>query len=308
MSLFQHNPNAKGIFKNPMSLLAVIIGIIVALSVSNARAAAPFPDAANERFSVTVTGSGPDVILIPGLASSAATWDSTVAKLSGQYRLHVVNLAGFAGEPAGANATGDILPAEVEALDAYIKANHLKPVVVGHSLGSLLTLMLAKAHPEDASKIVMVDALPFVGVIFNPQATVEALKPTATAIRDGMQSMPADAFKAQQTAGTARLVTSPDNQKRVLDWSLTSDRRVLAESFYEDLTTDLRGDVAAIKAPAVVIYPVETGQTAAATEPVYRLNYAGMPNVTFAAVADSRHFEMLDQPDAFNTALAAALK
>ncbi len=168
--------------------------------------------------------------------------------------------------------------------------------------------MLAKAHPEDASKIVMVDALPFVGVIFNPQATVEALKPTATAIRDGMQSMPADAFKAQQTAGTARLVTSPDNQKRVLDWSLTSDRRVLAESFYEDLTTDLRGDVAAIKTPAVVIYPVETGQTAAATEPVYRLNYAGMPNVTFAAVADSRHFEMLDQPDAFNTALAAALK
>ena len=308
MSSSDRSPR-KGIFKNPMALLAVIIGIIVAMSVAHAHAATPFPDAQTERFSVTVTGSGPDVILIPGLASSGAVWDGTVTKLSGQYRLHVVNLAGFAGEPAGANASGDILPAEVEALNAYIKANHLKsPTVVGHSLGGLLTLMLAKAHPEDASKIVMVDALPFVGVIFNPQATVEALKPTATALRDGMQSMPTDAFKAQQTAGTARLVTSPDNQKRVLDWSLTSDRRVFAQSFYEDLTTDLRGDIANIKTPAVIIYPVDPGQTAATTEPVYRLSYTGMPNASFVSVADSRHFEMLDQPEAFNTALTAALK
>ncbi len=167
---------------------AIAVAIATACFIANkSHAATPFPDAASERFSVTVTGSGPDVILIPGLASSAATWDGTVAHLRGHYRLHVLNLAGFAGEPAGANATGDILPAEVEAIDAYIKDNHLKPVIVGHSLGGTLTLMLAKAHPEDASKIVIVDALPYIGLLFGPTATVDMVKPQATAMKAGVE-------------------------------------------------------------------------------------------------------------------------
>ena len=298
-----------GIFSRPFALIAIIIGVVVALSVSHAKAATPFPDAATAHFSVTITGSGPDVILIPGLASSGAVWDSTVAQLKDHYRLHVLNLAGFAGEPAGANAKGEILAPSVAALDAYIKANHLqKPVVVGHSLGGLMSLMLAKAYPEDAGKLIIVDALPYVGVTFSPLATVEMVKPQAAVLRDGMMSMPAEAFKAQQAAGTARLVTSPADQAKVLDWSMTSDRRVLAESFYEDLTIDLRPDLDAIPTPAVLIFPIAAGEDTANTEAVYKSNYAAKPNMTFSRIDNSRHFIMLDQPAAFQAALAAALK
>lgn len=303
------NPKA---FCRPLPMIWIVIAIAITaacLSGQKARAATAYPDADHARFSVTVTGSGPDVILIPGLGSSAATWDSTVDALKGQYRLHVLNLSGFAGEPAGANASGDILPAEVEALDAYIKANHLKnPAVVGHSLGGLLSLMLAKAHPEDAGQIVIADAFPFIGVIFNPQATVEAMKPTAAALRDGMEKAPADAFKAQQIQGAAGLVTSPENQKRVLDWSLASDRHVFAQAFYEDLTTDLRPDIAGIKTKTTLLYPVPSGQPADRMDAFYKANYATMPNIRFTRIDNSRHFEMLDQPEAFNAALAAALK
>lgn len=292
--------------------IAIAVAIFTAcLSGHHAKAATHYPDANTERFSVTVTGSGPDIILIPGLASSAAVWDSTVAHLKDHYRLHVLNLAGFAGEPSGANANGPILAPSVEAIDAYIKTNHLKaPIVVGHSLGGLMTLMLAKAHPEDAGKLVIIDALPYVGLIFNPSATVETMTPTATALRDGIATMPDDAFKAQQTAGTARLVSSPANQKTVLDWSVKSDRHVFAQSFYEDLTTDLRPDMAAIKTPITLIYPVATayGQSIATTEPLYKSAYAGTPNLTLVHIDNSLHFEMLDQPDAFNAALDAALK
>ena len=298
-----------GIFNRPMALIAIIIAIVAAMSSGHAHAATPFPDAPAARFSVTVTGSGSDVILIPGLASSAAVWDDTVAQLKGHYRLHVLNLAGFAGEPVAANAEGDILAPSVEAIDAYIKANHLqKPIVVGHSLGGLMSLMLARAHPEDAGKLVIVDALPYVGVIFNPLATVEMVKPQAIAIRDGMIAAPADAFKAQQTVGTARLVTSPADQAKVLDWSLTSDRRVFAESFFEDLTIDLRPDLAGITTPTVLIYPVAVGEDATTTEAVYKTNYAAKPNMTFSRIDNSRHFIMLDQPATFRAALEAALK
>ncbi len=299
----------RGIFNRPMALIAIIIAIVAAISSGHARAATPFPDAATARFSVTVTGSGPDVILIPGLASSSAVWDGTVAQLKSHYCLHVLNLAGFAGEPAGANTEGDILAPSVEAIDAYIKANHLqKPVVVGHSLGGLMALMLAKAHPEDAGKLIIVDALPYVGVIFNPLATVEMVKPQAAAMRDGMIAAPAEVFNAQQTAGTARLVTSPAHQAKVLDWSLTSHRRVLAESFFEDLTIDLRPDLAGIATPTVLIYPVAAGEDAVTTETVYKNNYAAKSNITFSRIDNSRHFIMLDQPAAFQSALEAALK
>jgi len=298
-----------GIFNRPMALIAIIIGIVAALTANHSRADVPFPDAASARFSVTVSGQGPDIILIPGLASSGAVWDGTVAHLNAHYRLHVLTLAGFAGEPAGANAEGDILAPSVEAIDAYIKASDLqKPVVVGHSLGGLMALMLAKAHPEDTGKLIIVDALPYVGVIFNPAATVDMVRPQAAALRDGMIAAPADTFRAQQTAGTARLVTSPADQAKLLDWSITSDRRVLAQSFYEDLTIDLRPDLAAINTPTVLIYPVAAGEDATTTEATYKSNYATKPNMTFHRIDNSLHFIMLDQPTAFQSALEAALK
>ncbi len=290
---------------------AIAVAIATACFVATkSHAATPFPDAASERFSVTVTGSGPDVILIPGLASSAATWDSTVAHLKAHYRLHVLNLAGFAGEPAGANATGDILPAEVEAIDAYIKANHLKPVVVGHSLGGTLTLMLAKAHPEDASKIVIVDALPYIGLLFGPTATVDMVKPQAQALKAGIEAAPADAFKAQETAGLSRMVTSPANRDLTLGWVMASDRHVVAQAMYEDMVTDLRPDLGAIKTPAVLIFPTNAaaGQNPDMTEAFYKTSYAGLANLSLVRIDNSLHFAMLDQPEAFNTALEAALK
>ena len=290
--------------------IAIAVAIATACFIANKSHAAPFPDAAGERFSVTVTGSGPDVILIPGLASSAATWDGTVARLKGHYRLHVLNLAGFAGEPAGANASGDILPAEVEAIDAYIKANHLKPVIVGHSLGGTLTLMLAKAHPEDASRIVVVDALPYIGLLFGPTATVEMVRPQAALMKAGIESASADAFKAQETAALARMVTSPADRELTLGWVLASDRHVLAQAMYEDMVTDLRPDLGAIKATTILMYPTNaaTGQNPDLTEAFYKTSFSGLANLTLVRIDNSLHFAMLDQPEAFYAALDGALK
>src|ERR1700750_302124 len=97
-----------------------------------------------DRITVTVKGKGPDVILIPGLTCSIAVWDATVKQLEGHYRLHLVQVAGFAGAPSQANAKGPIIQPTVSALDAYIKANKLnKPGVIGHSMGGLMGMMLA---------------------------------------------------------------------------------------------------------------------------------------------------------------------
>ena len=49
------------------------------------------------RFSVSVTGQGPDVVLIPGLATPGEVWDATVKHLAPTHRVHVVQVAGFGG-------------------------------------------------------------------------------------------------------------------------------------------------------------------------------------------------------------------
>src|SRR5580698_6550482 len=60
----------------------------------------------SDRITVTVRGKGPDVVLIPGLTCSSAVWDATVARLEGRYRLHIVQVAGFAGAPSRSNTQG----------------------------------------------------------------------------------------------------------------------------------------------------------------------------------------------------------
>jgi len=92
----------------------------IALLVIPARAA----DFVPTRFTVVDQGTvgKPDVILIPGLASSRAVWDAESKLLAPNYRLHLVQVNGFAGAPAGPNAAGDILPGMVEELHSYIEA------------------------------------------------------------------------------------------------------------------------------------------------------------------------------------------
>ena len=98
-----------------------------------------------------------------------------------------------------------MLPGIVEELHQYIvAAKDAHPVVIGHSLGGLLTLMLADKHPEDVSKLIIVDSLPFYTVLFAPEATVEAAKPMAEMIKAQMIAVPdRDQFAvmAPQSAG-----------------------------------------------------------------------------------------------------------
>ena len=100
---------------------ALLVAILAATGVfggDHAHAAPQTPVSVNpaaERMTVTVVGQGPDVILIPGLASSGAVWDATVKQLAATHRIHVVQVAGFAGAPVAGNAEGAVVGPLVEA-------------------------------------------------------------------------------------------------------------------------------------------------------------------------------------------------
>jgi hypothetical protein len=86
--------------------------------------------AAPTRFSVVIEGatrgSKPDLLLIPGLASSRNVYADEAKLLTTNYRLHLIQLTGFASKPAGANATGPVMydhPAIFDkAVQSFLKA------------------------------------------------------------------------------------------------------------------------------------------------------------------------------------------
>jgi pimeloyl-ACP methyl ester carboxylesterase len=301
-----------------IALLLLLAGVLLLRKPLFGQASAPFPakpasqtiGAAPTRFSVVIQGKGTDVILIPGLASSRDVYAAEAKLLAPNYRLHLIQIAGFAGEPAGPNATGPILALVVDQLHQYIVTNHLQPVpVIGHSLGGLLTLMLAQAHPEDVSKLLIVDTLPFYGLNFDPAATVDSARPEAQVMHDQFVAMPNDQFAASAPFYTDRLVKDPEGQRQVSASSIASDRTVFANAMLEDLGTDLRPQLAGIKTPMTLLYPYETSKGPAdQVTALYTTAYAAKPNIHLIRIDDSRHFIMYDQPAAFDKAVQAFLK
>ena len=298
---------------NKARLIAAIAFPALVWNVAPAHAA-PTPATATapaevrmDHISVVTMGKGSPVILIPGLSSPRAVWDGVADKLAAKHRIYLVQVNGFSGDAPGANLQPGILPGVVADLDAYIAKNKLQgAAVVGHSMGGLLGLMLAKAHPADVGKLMIVDSLPWYGMLFGPTATVAMVEPQAKAMRDGMVAGYGKPNPQAQMIAS-KLALKPDSQAKVIDWMNKADARVSGEAMYEDLTTDLRGDMASIATPITMLFPTSAALPKAVAEPIYHGAYKDAPHVSFVEVPDSAHFIMLDQPAAFEAALAAFL-
>src|SRR3546814_14924484 len=100
-------------------------------------------------------------------SSDVCSSDLIVPAIEGTHRVYTVQVNGFGGGDPGKNLAPGILDGIVADLDAFMAANKLSgAAVVGHSMGGLVGLMLAKAHPGDVGKLMVVDALTYVGVIY----------------------------------------------------------------------------------------------------------------------------------------------
>jgi pimeloyl-ACP methyl ester carboxylesterase len=258
-------------------------------------------DQITDRITVSVRGQGPDVVLIPGLASSSAVWDATAKRFEGRCRLHIVQVAGFAGALPAANRQGPVIQPTVDVIDAYIKTNRLqKPKVIGHSLGGLMGIILAVQHPEDVGSLMIVDALPFYGVFFGAKDAA-AIAPQAAAMRDRILGQAQDAFAQGQREIMRSFVKSSADREQATQWATASDKSVVARALYEDLTTDMRPKLDEISIPVTILYAWDPaiGIPQAASDGLYRENFGALSNKTFVRIDDSFHFIMLDQPDQF---------
>ena len=287
---------------------AVVLPLItgLALVMANVSAAAD----SSTRCSVAVTGQGPDIILVPGLATPGDVWDATVKHLASSHRVHVVQVAGFGGTDAGANrADDDMLPALVAEIAQYA-ATLERPAIIGHSLGGLIALEVAARQPDSISRVLVVDALPFYALTISPAATVDMAKPMATMIRTQLMAQTDAQYSASAPMTANRLAKSASGRASVTRWAAASDRVVVGKAMYEDMLTDARPQLPQIHAKTTVLYAFDStmGVPPAMVDSLYTAAYRNLAGVELKRIDGSYHFIMLDQPDAFLSELDAFLK
>ena len=266
---------------------------------------------ASDRLHVRVDGAegSRDIILIPGLSSSPEVWQGTVDHLGAGWRVHRIHIQGFAGAPARGNASGPVAAPVAEEIARYISENKLDhPVVVGHSMGGTIGMMLAARHPDLVGKLMVVDMVPFMGAMFGPPGTTaESVIPTADAVGGGMASAtPAD-YQTRAAASVTGMIATEAKRAGPLHDAATSDQQVSAHSMRELIATDLRPELPKITAPTEVLYAKfnDARMTPEITDAIYQASFANLASVKLQRIDDSAHFIMLDQPEAFYSALDA---
>lgn len=314
-------------FRHVNALRSAALGIALSLTAAPApaTAAAPLgsPPTAVASFDagilhVDTYGRGPQsIVLIPGLASGPWSWYGTIDHLlagsgGATYTIYALTLPGFDGRAATAKTPlFDAFSTDFWALlDAK---NIVKPAVIGHSLGGTLAIALAEQHPERLAGIMAVDGLP----VFPLLATATPEKRAAAGAQLAAMYASMDAAKAfaSNQAYMASVGTNkPELVDPVAQLQAKSDPAAVGAWAQADLSTDLRPNLKAISIPFVEIMPYNPADAkppAAYTQEqvlaFYQSLIAGAPKGSVVAIAPSRHFAMLDQPDAFYGAVTQFL-
>jgi pimeloyl-ACP methyl ester carboxylesterase len=278
-----------------MKLRSILAAAMFIAVPGSAAPVAPPPAAAKAfvptRFSVQVVGSGPDVILIPGLTASREVWRPTVAAVPG-YRYHLIQVAGFAGAPVRGNARGEVVAPLAAEIARYIEANRLqRPALVGHSMGGTLAMMVAARRPAAVGKVMVVDMLP------QPAGIVGSSAGGVRGLADALRGLGATEEGRALIASAISLFGNDQAE------NTNSDPDVVARATHELALTDLTAELPRIAAPLTVLYAAPDPGRRQSADAAYRSAYAPRRGTRLVRIDGSGHMIMYDQPARFRAAL-----
>ena len=221
-------------------------------------------------LSYQVTGSGPPLILLHGLAGSGRWWQRNIAYLAQRFRVYVVDLIGF-------GASRGLHPLIFDEVAGYIGAwmdqlEIRRASIVGHSMGGLVAADLAASAPERIERLVLVDAAAFLIEQHYAYHLHGLFRELFQVQIDFLTMLMADAYRA----GPFTLINAINQL----------------------LTTDFSPKLSLVQAPTLLVWgehdalvPLEIGK---------RLCYHLPANNRIVVIKGAGHNPMWDRPGAFN--------
>ncbi|OLF72228.1 hypothetical protein AWH62_10310 [Maricaulis sp. W15] len=260
-----------------------------------------------ERFG---SPAGRDVILVPGLATPGEVWADTVAALGDDVDAHVVTLAGFGDVPAVPRGEAGVVGGAIADLTTWLESEGGEgAVLIGHSMGAQIALQVAAELPDRVDAVIVVDSAPFFARLFNPAITTDQAAAYAAGMSGQMAAAPREQFLAMSRQGLAVQSITADGQAQVMGWMEQADQSVVAAAMGEVMGTDFSPVLPRVSAPVTILFATSEGMpvSPAELESLYADQYGALADHELRRIDGSRHFIMLDQPDAFQAVLADVL-
>lgn len=283
------------------TLFSIVVAVIAMLAVTAALAQPP--NKGKYSFSVKKEGTGPALVLIPGLYCSGDVWQETVAHFRDHYTCYSLTLPGFAGQPPLGGE--DILARVSGEIARFVSEEGIKkPILVGHSLGGWLALKVEADHPGLAGGIVCVSSAPFLPALaMGSDVTLDSARRIGLVIKKYMSSETPEQTKAAQQATLKFMIRDSANIEKVLPMAVRSDPATQGEVMYELFSSDLRNAMSEVRCPVLVLGDWMSYKTYGATREntieKYQDQFAKAPHVAISLSDSARHFIMYDEPGWF---------
>lgn len=242
----------------------------------------------NYPFDVEKSGSGNrTIVLIPGFACSGKVWEETKSMYEKNFTCYTLTMAGFADAAPAPNPNFENWKTEIAN---FIKAKNIKkPILIGHSMGGGLAMALAADYPELIEKIVVVDALPCLAALTNPNFKSQKDIDCA-AIIHRIMALSKEEFYQMQKMAMPQLIENTEMIETVLTWSMQSDRLTFAKMFCDFSNTDIRKKIAHIQCPTLVLLESNFKNI----QPAIETQFKNLKSATLQYANQGLHFIMYD--------------
>jgi pimeloyl-ACP methyl ester carboxylesterase len=232
-------------------------------------------------------GAGdPPLLFIHGWTCNNTHWRDQVPHFAKKHRVVALDLRGH-GQSDTPNEDSSIATFVDDIAWLIGELSLVKPVVVGHSMGGVIALSLARKDPKLVSAIVMVDAPIF--------PLPDTLRPVVDQLLGGLQT-PAYSAIAE---GFARQFffneKTPAGMADATIANMGASQRVTHTALASTLSPE-NSPAGPIPVPALFI----RAETQFASEDDLRSRYPGLSVIT----VPSAHFVQLEQPAATNNIIA----
>jgi pimeloyl-ACP methyl ester carboxylesterase len=223
------------------------------------------------------------LVFIHGSGGDHTNWIRQYTPLKNTFKIAAIDLPGH-GQSDGPGEQ------EVSAYVEWVKKTLdglgiVKPVMISHSLGAAICLSFAIRYGDAAAAVVPVGG----GVRM----------PVNPFIFEGLRQDPAAVF-----AQAAKLSVAKPNRERLSGILEESLSRIDPELIHGDFTAcnglDIAGTISGIRIPALVLCGAEDKMTQPSLSQRIR---DGIPGAQLVQIEGTGHFVMMENPEAFNTAL-----
>lgn len=198
---------------------------------------------------VETLGQGPDLVLLHGWGMHGGVWAPVAQQLAASFRLHVVDLPGLGHSAAVAPYTLENLAA---AVDRIAPAG---AIVCGWSLGGQVALRWAMQQPHHIARLVLVGSTPrFVsGGDWQFGVAEDVFRDFAAQVRQDYRGTLSRFLALQAYGGDASKETVRQLRAHFFEHGEPAPQTLQA-GLDVLLATDLREELGAVMAPALVLH------------------------------------------------------